>query len=350
MNPASALVSSANRTWTDRNGDFKPDCDLRSPAANGECGALDNRLFGTIVANTTYAEDARQGFEARDYNWRAEASVQQELRPGMALTVGYYRAWYGNFTVTDNLAVTPADFDPFCITAPVDARLPGGGGNQICGLYDISPTKFGVVDNLVTQASNFGKRTEIYNGVDVVLNARFGEGGVFTGGLNTGRTETNCVVVDSPQDARPGFCKVAPPWSAGTQVKFAVNYPLPWNFQVGAVFQNLPGIPIAATYVASNAQIASSLGRNLAAGPNATVVIDLIPPNSQFDDRLTQIDLRFAKVARLGRARVRGMFDIYNVTNSNTALTLITRYGPTWLQPSAFLAARFVKVGVQLEF
>jgi hypothetical protein len=79
---------------------------------------------------------------------------------------------------------------------------------------------------------------------------------------------------------------------------------------VGAVYQNLPGIPIAASYVANNAQIAPSLGRNLAAGPNATVVIDLIPPNTEFDDRLTQVDLRFAKVVRLGRARVRGMFDI----------------------------------------
>ena len=41
----------------------------------------------------------------------------------MALNVGYFRTWYGNFQATDNLAVTPADFDPFCVTMPVDARL-----------------------------------------------------------------------------------------------------------------------------------------------------------------------------------------------------------------------------------
>ena len=40
---------------------------------------------------------------------------------------------------------------PFDVqTAPVDARLPGGGGNQICGLYDVTPTLFGQVNNVVT--------------------------------------------------------------------------------------------------------------------------------------------------------------------------------------------------------
>ena len=30
--------------------------------------------------------------------------------PGFGLTVGYFRTWYGNKTVTDNLAVTSADY------------------------------------------------------------------------------------------------------------------------------------------------------------------------------------------------------------------------------------------------
>ena len=78
------------------------------------------------------------------------------------MNVGYFRTWYGGdgggsgipgaetaLYVTDNLRVTPADYDPYCITAPVDRRLPGGGGNQLCGLYDVKPALFGQVDNMV---------------------------------------------------------------------------------------------------------------------------------------------------------------------------------------------------------
>ena len=52
-----------------------------------------------------------------------------------------------NFTATDNLDIAPGDYQPYCVTAPRDPRLPDGGGQQICGLYDIVPAKFGVATN-----------------------------------------------------------------------------------------------------------------------------------------------------------------------------------------------------------
>ena len=137
-------------------GNFVPDCTLDAsvPGANGECGPISDTKFGQPTANTTLGADAFTGFGNRGYNWQGSVSIQHELRPGLGVNVGYFRTWYGNFTVTDNLAVGPADYASYCVTAPVNAKLPGGGGNQICGLYDLSPTLFGQVSNLVTQASN----------------------------------------------------------------------------------------------------------------------------------------------------------------------------------------------------
>src|SRR5205814_9035169 len=105
-------------------------------------------------------------------------TMQHELRPGISVAGGYYRTWYGNFTVTDNLTVTPADYSPFCVTVPVDARLPGGGGDQLCGLYDVTPAAFGqaAAGNLVSQASNLGKQTEVFHGLEMSVSARFGRG------------------------------------------------------------------------------------------------------------------------------------------------------------------------------
>ena len=97
--------------------------------------------------------------------------------------MGYYRTWYGNITVTDNTLVAPGDFTSYCITAPKDALLPNGGGYPVCGLYDLSAAKVGQVSNLVTFASD---RNKFYNGMDVLLNARFSGGRLLSGGFSSG--------------------------------------------------------------------------------------------------------------------------------------------------------------------
>ena len=60
----------------------------------------------------------------------------------------------------DDLAIGPADFDRFTLTAPLDARLPGGGGYEIEG-YDIKPAKFGVAAQpFVTLSRKYGKQED----------------------------------------------------------------------------------------------------------------------------------------------------------------------------------------------
>jgi hypothetical protein len=351
VNPANAIVTQASRTWTDANRNFVPDCNLHNIAANGECGALSDSGFGTIRVLTRYDADVLQGFGVREYNWQTTASIQHELRPGWSAELGYFRTFFGNFLVTDNLLITPADYDPYSIAAPADPRLPGGGGNRIAGLYDINPAKFGRSDLLITSAKKYGDQKEIYNGVDLRVNGRVGGSTVLGGGLSVGRPATdNCFVVDSPQQARSGFCNVTPPWSAGTEFKFNGSYQLPFDSQVSWVFQNLPGIAKSANYSASNSEIAPSLGRSLAAGTDGRVTIDILPPQSQFEERQMQIDLRFTKIVPVGKGRIRGWVDLYNVFNANTVLGVVGRLGPTWLLPTSVLGGRLVKFGGQLDF
>lgn len=356
--PAANQAASTTRTWADGNGNYVPDCDLRSPVANGECGPWSDLSFGQIRAGSTrYAEDATSGTNTQFYNWRFSTSVQRELAPNVALNAGYHRTWYGGFFATDNLAVAPSDFNPYCVTAPSNSQLPNAGAS-VCGLYDLRPELFGRVDNLVTQASNFGDHSRVYNGFDLTLNARLNGGAAFSGGLASGRTVINdCYVVDSPQQAREGFCDVAPPWSAETQVKFMVIYPLPWDLQVSAIYQNIPGIPRAASYVASNAEVRPSLGRDLGACGGrvpctaTTAAFDLFPQRTEYEDRLQQVDLRFSRVFRFAaRTRLQGAVDVYNLTNASNVLNMTTRYGPAWLNAIQIMGGRLMKVSLQLDF
>ena len=284
----------------------------------------------------------------------------------MALTLAYYRTWYGNLTATDNLATTPADYNGFCVTTPADLRLPGGGGQQLCGLYDINPTRFGLVDNVVTQASNYGKRTEVFDGVDVGIAARFGHGAQLNGGVSVGRTVSDaCAVVESPQEVRPEYCRATLPWWQGQgQVKFNAIYPLPWwGLQTSGTYQNIAGapagvstvlspngVPFQGTWAVPNALISPSLGRPLAAGANANATIPLIPTYSQFEDRLQQVDVRLTKTFLLGRKRLGANFDIYNVFNANTVLASNPVFGANFLVPTAVLGPRLFKLQVQLDF
>ena len=80
--------------------------------------------------------------------------------------------------------MTQDDYDPFCITTPVDARLPGGGGYPVCGLYDVTPAKFGQSRNVVTQASHFGNQTQVSDFFNLSVNTRFGTNFQLGGGVD----------------------------------------------------------------------------------------------------------------------------------------------------------------------
>ena len=98
-----------------------------------------------------------------------------------------------------------------------------------------------------------------------------------------------------------------------------------------------------------------SLGRALAAGANATVVVDVLPSQRQFEDSSSQTDIRFIKMFKLGGTRkVQGIFDIYNAFNARPVLAVTTRYtgttGGAWLRPTNTLVGRLLKFGVQFDF
>lgn len=376
-NPGNTVVRSTNRAWNDANRNFVPDCDLTLTVANGECGALEARDFGGTRPGTVFDPDVLTGWGKRLYNWEFSTGVQHEIRPRVSVDVGYFRRWYGNFRATKNTLVEPSDFTQFSITAPVDPRLPGGGGNTITGLYDINPDKFGQVRNFHTFAHHFGKMTDHWNGVDVIVNARPRNDMVFQGGVSTGRrTSDFCDVIPKLPEATFGLREPFPisalhnvgfggsdggrgvitpaqfcHQSTGflTQVKGLGSYTIPKvDVLVSAGFQNVPGATIDALYTATNAVVSPGLGRNLS-GNAANATVNIVSPGSTYGERINQLDLRLGKVLRFNRTRTTVSLDLHNALNTNSALSVNANFA-AWQRPTTILPARLVKIGVQFEF
>jgi hypothetical protein len=294
-----------------------------------------------------------RGWGVRGYNWEFSAGVQREIVPQVSVDVSYFRRSYGNLTVTDDRALTSADFDTFSIPAPVDSRLPSGGGYTVGGLRNLKPGSFGrPTSNYVTFADAYGTQTSRWNGVDVSVNARVRNGLLLQGGLSTGRTSTdNCEIVTQLPEISPliplDFCHVDTNFL--TQVKFLASYTIPRvDIQVSGSFQSIPGPAIAADYVASSALAAQSLGRPLSGGA-ANVTVNIVEPGKVYGERLNQLDVRFAKILRFSGNRTSLNLDLYNALNGNAVIQQSNTYG-NWQQPQGILIGRSIKVSAQYTF
>ena len=146
------------------------------------------------------------------------------------------------------------------------------------------------------------------------------------------------------------------PFRGQTQIKLNGSYPLPGDFMVSGILQNTSGPVVIANYAASNAEIAPSLGRNLAACGTrtpctATATVPLVVPGTQFDHRFTRLDLRLTKLVKVvAKASLQGNVDVYNVFNGAGLIQLNNAYGSQWRQPTELEDPRILQFSVQLNY
>jgi hypothetical protein len=368
-NPIGRIATTAQRGWTDSNRNWIPDCDLRNQGAQdltatgGDiCAASNAQTFGTTTQTTANIDPKiLSGWSVRSNDWQIGASVQQQVLPRVSVEVGYFRRWLNNFTITDNLLTTGADYTGYSITAPSDPRLPNGGGYTVSGLNNIVQSKFGQTSNNITLADDIGDQYQRYNGLLFNVSARLGRGVQFQGGINTGKTvQDNCAVREQVPElttaagvspaVSPGnpFCHSDPGFI--TKATALGSYTVPKiDVLVAGTLRSDQGGVLAANWNAPVALVSAALGRP-AAVVGTTVPISLVAPGEVWGDRVNALDLRFAKILRFGRVRYNIGIDVINVTNSDATLTYNQTFNQTWLAPTSVLTPRFVKVGAQIDF
>ena len=393
-NKASTFAQTATRSWTD-NGNFTPDCDLNSPAAQDNratggdfCGAADPLTFFQFAQThglgtaTAVSPSVLKGWGVRPYDWQFAASVQQQIVPRVSAEFGYSRRSWGNITTwngfnfTDNRALTAADFDTFTMTVPTDSRLPNSG--ETISFPLIKPSAFGRQDNFLTRATDYGDVQAYWQGLELTVNARPNNGLTLQGGFTTGAgTRDNCEVTAAQPELLTvlgvqqaiSSCHVQEPWLWAW--RGLVNYTVPKiDVQVSGILRSMENIAATndpasngasanANLVVPNSVVQAALGRPLAGGAQ-NVTVNLGLPGDVYPERLNTVDMRVSKILRFGRTRSNVGIDLYNLFNSNTGTAFNQTFGTmqangtvnstTWLRPTSILNARFLRFNATVDF
>jgi hypothetical protein len=381
VNPVSALGLTDARPWNDLDGNGFPLDENGNIQFNELSASPATPTFGRNVSTTRYNPDVLNGWGTRGYNLELTVAAQHQIADRISVSGDHYGRTYGNQTFIDDLRFDASSFDSFCVTAPTDPRLPGGGGYQVCGVQDLKPAVFAQnlpADNLIRFSKDFGSETNLYQGFDLNLEGRFGNGGFLKAGIGaTARTFDNCNLMAAGLEATTVVAVVGVAVSTqGTEIypegtrachreypyrpdaKLSGSYTLPWDIQIAGTYQYTrgvqtggPGPTIAASWAITSA-VAPTVGARAWTG-TASRTVNLIREGLLYGDHdLNQLDLRLAKRFDVGRATLRLNVDLYNVFNSSWPFTVSATYSTAatgqGLRPTDVLQSRFFKLGGQL--
>lgn len=389
-NPANLFVTSVGaRNWID-NGNFVVDCDLSNPlpqnnlATGGDsCAALgqNNLNFGNPNTLTVVNPAILGGWGVRPWDWQLGASVQQEIAPHVSVNVGYNRRWFGNFFVVSNSLTTAADYDKWTFTAPQNPALPVSGNTLTYVNINPAASARGARNYQTFETDYAPARTQYWHGVDVNLNARLHNGFAVQAGTTTGRGVQNtcalvaklpellAVVVGPTTVHQPvDSCHVTEPFV--TTLHGLATYAVPKvDVLVSASMRSVPtavlgtgsvsatnGSSRAANINVPNSVVQQTLGRLPANGlSTGTTSVNMLTPGVLYGGRVTQVDMRFAKILRFGKPRAEIGVDLYNAFNTSDANIFVQTYdyasnGATYMRPSSIVSPRFVRFNVRFDF
>ncbi len=326
------------RTWSDLNGD--------DVAQVNEIGPVNTPFNISGVSNRRPDPDIK-----RPYQWEYTLGLQREVIGGVLLSANWIRRDFKRLFWSDNILTTIADYTIVNIPNPLKP-------SELLPIYNLNVAKRGQFD-IIDKNSDTNRRW--YNGFDVGFTAR-ARGASLYGGVAAGKQTTVFCEVDDPNSLR--FCDqrdLKLPYL--TQLKLAGTYPLPYGIHLSGSWQGLPGVAVGtarqdATYDAAlnrvpDASLNVDYNVTRTQIPSltlASITVPLITPGTEFLERRNQIDVRLSKSVMVGRTKLQGQFDIFNMLNSSTILSQTETFGSALGRPTAILQGRLLALGVQINY
>jgi hypothetical protein len=342
------------RNWRDLNGD-----DI---AQDNEIGPSGNANFGVSTGRTP-ASDL-----SREYNVEIAGGVQHQLLPRVSTFFGYYHRHFYNQEAQRNPLLTMADFAAFTVANPL-------GNGETLTLFNLNPAKAGLYASQLLDVNSDINRT-VYDGFEVSFTARLPRRAVLFGGWSNDRLIT--VSCDQYDPNKLRFCDQTgktfqeygktsmPPFR--NDFKLSGNYPVAWGIEVSGVFMSYAGkgnsytaqdpslgvywsVPASVFPNAQRTRVVTSAPILLAGGTQTQAPgVNLIAPNTKFQERWNQLDLSAKRSFRFGHKEFQGQVAVFNVFNGSTVLQEIQTFGPSLGQPQNFLQGRMMRLALLINF
>jgi hypothetical protein len=253
--------------------------------------------------------------------------------------------------------------------------------------YNVSAAKVSAVSTVDENASD---RHMTYNGYEYNLNARLGHGiTLFGGGMVERMITKTC-----DEKANPNLLLYCDQSKSGlpfrTQFKLAASVPLHYGITVSTAFQSLPGYLFGTSAQYALTGVSGPSGITTAAAPNgastvwlisrttrytvcpgdsaskgcvvgnlvdgdmtvASLSVPLVAPQTEYGDRINQLDISITKIIKAGHTSIQPKFDYFNLLNGAPVFAVRgLNYGTAaYKQPSSVLSGRVFQLGAIVKF
>ena len=282
----------------------------------------------------------------REYNIQYHAGVDRQVMENVSVGFAFYRRNWYNLPISVNQLLGINDYTAFETTNPYT--------NKPMTLYNLNPLKAGQALFFDTTSSDRSKTRRDYTGLELSATARFGRGGVVTGGWGGERyINANC---ENPDPNLLYNCdQGAFDIPLRNDFKFVGTYPVKYGVQVSAVLQSYAGAPVPVSWSVPASVFPG--GRRTQAVTLSTTVVgtgytgsSLSDPGTEYLQRWNQLDLSFRKLFHIGRFTIDGSLDMFNATNSSVVLSQNQAFGPTLAMPQSILQPRLFRLSSTMRF
>ena len=332
-----------------------------------ELGQVVNSFGGT---STTVDPNLKNS-----YTDEFDLSYDRQLWGEAAFRVAYVRKMEKNLYTTINTARIGQYTVPVTVNVPIINYNGGAGnvvGNQTLTVFDIPSSLKGVVTNEITNIpDSLGGSSWTYDTLELAFNKRFGAGLFVNTSFdyqwrNDLRQAASNSGAPSPSNSNLNSDPISTVGAAGSMY-FAQVFPTvsalqkttTWDAHVSARYQFKWDIGAAVNYSGQSgwpyARIISLTGKASATNPGAlpnagNVAFFLNPLSDTRNDNIHLLAFRLDKSFTVSKVKFTGMFDLFNVLNTNAVTNFNIVNGSKFNLINATVDPRTAQIGLRLSF